>query len=948
MDTLTSNLAIDPIDRRFQQPPRSLVEPGAFWLLEGGEADIFAAVEGLEEGVAPPGPYLFVGRLEEGSLVVGHESDIECLVIRPAAGAVLRRLPHLGALGGSEAVLEAMQGWAGVLAQGLGARLWRPSNIDRVARPGRMLQLADRQSATTRGDGAWLRLPAQGAMLLGLEPVSGLLPLPPQAWLVAGSAFEAPVFTSVAPDALEEAAAGVSAFTQACVAMLPGLRSLAEIDESGRLEQRARQDREAESRTAGIAAKLLHAPAPPEADPGQDAAAEPLFLAMVAVAKAAGLRPRITRPTRLREQDIDTPPTMEEIARASGLRLRQVSLPGDWWKRDLGPLLGREIGGDAVALLRDGSRYVVQKPGVAPRPVTEAVAATLLPQAWTLMEPLPDQPLGWPQLQSFVHPHAPDKALAIGAAIIGAFLGLGMPIAMSFATGSLIPGGNRLGLVELGIALACVGLANFVVQMAGDIAKHRMTATMEAPLHAALWDRLLRLPIPVLRRHNPSELASRLGVALAVPLGRKNYRLAAIGSAATFVTAMAMLFAYIPIAAVVALPLILAQLGLSILAGVLKTRAHAASLAQTGAADALAIEAVSGITKLRLAGVEQRLLASWAERFMVLRGSKMAEEHVETWHSVGSAFLTFLALGLLFLVFAAGDAGTKPAVIGFLMAFMIANGAATGFGAAFMGWHPLNAMRDYAAPLMQSLPEATAGRIDPGRLSGRIELSNVAFAYEGAEQPVFRGLNLEIEPGEFVAVIGRSGCGKSTLVRLLLGLERPHFGSVAYDGQDLASLDLGLLRRRVGTVLQGATLPPGALIDTLRGFSEASEARIWQALEGAAIAEDVRAMPLGLRTPIADASQVLSGGQVQRLLLARALVNKPDVLILDEATSALDPTTQAVTTRTVATMTCTRIVIAHRLETIRGADRIVVVEEGRIAHAGTFAELVEAGVIEGA
>jgi ABC-type bacteriocin/lantibiotic exporter with double-glycine peptidase domain len=948
MDTLTSTLAIDPIDRRFQQPARSLAEPGAFWLLEGGEADIFAAVEGLEEGVAPPGPYLFVGRLEAGSLVVGHNPDIECLVIRPGAGAVLRRLPQLGALGGSEAVLEAMQGWAGMLAHGLGARLWRPSNIDQVARPGRMLALAERQSATTRGTGAWLRLPAKGAMLLGMEPVSGLMPLPPQGWIVAGQPFEAPVFANVAPEALEEAAAGLAAFTDACVAMLPGLRSLAEIDESGRLEQRARQDREAEGRTAGIAAALLHAPPPAEADPAEDQGAEPLFLAMVAVAKAAKLRPRITRPTRLREQDIDTPPTMEEIARASGLRLRQVALPAGWWGRDLGPLLGREAGGEAVALLRQGGRYVVQKPGAAARPVTEAVAEGLAPQAWTLMEPLPDQPISWPQLQHFAHGLGSDKALAIGAAIIGAFLGLGMPVAMSFATGSLIPGGNRFGLVELGIALACVGFANFVVQMAGDIAKHRMTATMEAPLHAALWDRLLRLPVPLLRKQTPSELASRLGVALAVPLGRKDYTLALIGGAATFVTAMAALFAYIPMAAVVALPLILLQLGLSIGAGILKTRAHAASLAQTGAADALAIEAVSGITKLRLAGVENRLLARWAERFMALRGSRMAEEHVETWHAALSACLTFLALGLLFLVFAAGDAGTKPAVIGFLMAFMIANGAATGVGGAFMGFHPLNAMRDYAAPLMQSLPEATAGRIDPGRLSGRITLSNLAFVYEGAEQPVFAGLNLAVEPGEFIAIIGRSGCGKSTLVRLLLGLERPHFGSVAYDGQDLASLDLGLLRRRVGTVLQGATLPPGALIDTLRGFSEASEARIWQALEGAAIAADVRAMPLGLRTPIADASQVLSGGQVQRLLLARALVNRPDVLILDEATSALDPQTQAVTTRTLAAMTCTRIVIAHRLETIRGADRIIVIENGRVAHAGTFDQLAEAGIIGGA
>ena len=237
------------------------------------------------------------------------------------------------------------------------------------------------------------------------------------------------------------------------------------------------------------------------------------------------------------------------------------------------------------------------------------------------------------------------------------------------------------------------------------------------------------------------------------------------------------------------------------------------------------------------------------------------------------------------------------------------------------------------------------GRIDPGRLSGKIELSNVAFFYEGADQPVFSGLNIEVEAGEFIAIVGRSGCGKSTLVRLLLGMERPAFGSISYDGQDLASLDLGLLRRRIATVLQGAQLPPGALIDTLRGFSGAKEPEIWKALEAAAISSDVRAMPLGLRTPIADAQQVLSGGQVQRLLFARALLNRPDILILDEATSALDPATQAVTTRTLNALTCTRIVIAHRLETIRGADRILVIEAGRVAHAGTHAELVAAGVL---
>ena len=937
----------------FQQPPRSLGEPGAFWLLEAGEADIFAAQGGLDDlgpGQAPPGPHLFIGRIGPGTLVVGHGPDLECLVLRPAAGARLRRLPDLEALGGHYAQVEAMQRWASALSGGMGARLWRPSNITKVARPGTLLQLTERQSATARGACVWLELPPGCGMLLGLEPVGGLLPLPSEAWLVADRDVDAVVLSAPPPSQMEMAVEGITAFTDACVAMLPGLRSLAEIDESGRLTQRAQQDAEAAQRTTELAADLLHAhPPQPAAKTVEAGPAEPLFQAMVAVAKAAGMRPRVQRPTRLREQDIDTPPTMDEIARASGLRLRPVALPTEWWQRNLGPLLAHLDNGEPVALLpRKSGGYLLKGFGTAAQVVTAAQAEKLAPRAWTMIEPLSDQQLTVKTLGQFVKPNFGDRGLALGAALLGAFLGLGMPFAMSFATGSLIPGGNRLGLVELGIALASVGMANFVVQMAGDIAKHRLTATAEAPLHAGLWDRLLRLPSPVLRKFTPSEISARLNVALSLPLGGQSFRLSAIGYGAAAATALAMLFLYHPIAALVALCILAVQLGISVAGGVLKANVKQTGQQLSGMADSLAIEAVGGITKLRLAGVEHRLLGAWAERFVGMRRTKLVEEHIDTWVACAAAFMSFFGVGLLFLLFMSGaGVPSTAAVVGFLMAFMIANGAVNGLGQAFIGYYPLYAMRSYADPLLQAQPEPTAGRIDPGRLTGRIAMTNVAFGYEGADTPLFSGLNLAIEPGEFVAIVGRSGCGKSTLVRLLLGLERARFGSVTFDRQDLVSLDLGLLRRRIGTVLQGAQLPPGALLDVLRGFSEATEAQIWEALAAAAIADDVRAMPLGLRTPIADASHVLSGGQVQRLLLARALVNKPDVLILDEATSALDPATQAVTTRTLASLTCTRIVIAHRLETIRGADRILVIERGKVAHSGSFDDLVARGILNG-
>jgi ABC-type bacteriocin/lantibiotic exporter with double-glycine peptidase domain len=205
---------------------------------------------------------------------------------------------------------------------------------------------------------------------------------------------------------------------------------------------------------------------------------------------------------------------------------------------------------------------------------------------------------------------------------------------------------------------------------------------------------------------------------------------------------------------------------------------------------------------------------------------------------------------------------------------------------------------------------------------------------------VFSGLTLRIEAGEFVAIVGRSGAGKSTLVRLLLGLEEPVQGAIYMDGQDLRGLDLAVLRRQVATVLQAGRVPPGTIRDAVRGLTDASDEQVWQALVQAALAADVQAMPMQLETLLTDASRVLSGGQVQRLLLARALLQKPAILILDEATSALDNVTQAATMRAIRGVAATRIVIAHRLSTIRHADRIIVLDQGRIAEMGSFAQLM--------
>ena len=243
-------------------------------------------------------------------------------------------------------------------------------------------------------------------------------------------------------------------------------------------------------------------------------------------------------------------------------------------------------------------------------------------------------------------------------------------------------------------------------------------------------------------------------------------------------------------------------------------------------------------------------------------------------------------------------------------------------------------------PILTAPAEAGIGGADPGKLSGDIQASNLTFGYDGAMAPLIDGLSFAIRPGEHLAIVGGSGSGKSTILRLLLGFERPTTGSLAYDGQELASLDPSRVRAQIGVVLQSSQLFAGSILENIRGASGADLEQCLAAAERAGLGDDLRMMPMGLHTPLTEGSGTLSGGQRQRILIARALAAEPAILFLDEATSALDNTTQAVVARTMDALDATRVTIAHRLSTVRNADRICVLEKGRFVEDGDFATLM--------
>ena len=349
---------------------------------------------------------------------------------------------------------------------------------------------------------------------------------------------------------------------------------------------------------------------------------------------------------------------------------------------------------------------------------------------------------------------------------------------------------------------------------------------------------------------------------------------------------------------------------------------------------------IYGVQKIKLAGAEKRAFAQWARSY-----AKSAELHYNPpfFLKVSGAVNSAVSLtGAIILYYLAAANGVSPSsYIAFFASYGMLTGAFMSLAGVVKALAQINPFLDMMKPILEAEPEVAEDKEILTALSGSIELSGVQFRYDKTGPFVIDNMNLTIRSGEYVAIVGKSGCGKSTLVRLLLGFETPEKGAIYYDGKDVASVDLRSLRRRIGTVTQDGSLFAEDIYSNITisaPYLTMDDA--WEAAEIAGIADDIRAMPMGMQTMISEGSGGISGGQKQRLMIARAVAPKPRILILDEATSALDNRTQKQVSEALDALKCTRIVIAHRLSTIKNCNRILYLEDGRIVEDGTYDELI--------
>jgi ATP-binding cassette subfamily C protein len=354
------------------------------------------------------------------------------------------------------------------------------------------------------------------------------------------------------------------------------------------------------------------------------------------------------------------------------------------------------------------------------------------------------------------------------------------------------------------------------------------------------------------------------------------------------------------------------------------------------------LQLISGVGKLRVAAATTRALAVWSRQFATQKQYFIASQRAA--NALGIFESAFSTVATLIIFAAASFTDSKLLLdIGGFLAFFTAfgqsmgwiGGWAAGVSEALIAVPQLRRLR----PLITGVTEVSEDRKSPGELLGAIELSRLTFRYVPSGPPVLDNISLRIAPGEYVAIVGPSGSGKSSLFRLLLGFEKPEAGVVFLDGKAIDTLDISAVRRQFGVVLQSARLANGSIYENICGGVQLPLEQAWEAARLAGLDADIQSMPMGMQTVVSEGVNTLSGGQRQRIMIARAVARRPRILLFDEATSALDNQTQAVISASLGNLNVTRVVIAHRLSTVRQADRIIVIVDGKIVQSGTYAEL---------
>lgn len=941
------------IEQSSAKCPLFVQDPATAWVVQSGKVDLFLVPA---QGGQPVGSRFHILRIEQGQAIFGVApfSDEIALVATTLPGTTVLRISQREVRGriaaGDESYLSLLENWI----CDVGAALSTTNDAGPCVsiETGETVVISDEPKVVIpkrlvawvthiRGESRFL---ARG----GEAGINGSVAFPVSryGWVLADPGSEIRSIHPCSLPLVDPEWRGLQDFhTLAMSCFVENRRSSLEL-----VRKRARSRDAAESRSLQNTILRLASPMSTYAEVSEsdDTCQDSVFLACERIGKRLGIRIK-PAPEMLRGLPLADPVTA--VARASGVRVRRVMLKGEWWKQDNGPLLAfRGEAKRAVAVLSTSSRTVELFDPLEQRasPINREVAASVQPFAYTFYRHFPLEKLNLFDLLRFGLKGCESECATI--LLTGAAMGL-LAVVFPYVTGvafdRLIPGAENRQLAAICGVLLSLAVGTALLGYSRGCAVLRLEGKMSAAVQAAVWDRLLALPVSFFRNYSSGDLAQRSMGIEQIRQMLTAYSLRALLSGIFSAFSLMLLFYYsVPLALVAA-----GLLAISYMATLVWTMAQVGEQRELcnlqGRISGKLLQFISGIAKFRVSGTENRAFAVWARLFSRQKQVAMRIRRTSNQLTVFNSVFSVVSLGTLFYFHGLVMSSSSPdrlktgEFLAFLAAFTQCMVAALTLNSTVVTSAKIVPVYERSKPILEAIPEVTESKAAPGMLVGDVEISQITFRYAQGLAPTLRDVSIRIPHGEFVAVVGPSGSGKSTLFRLLLGFEIPENGAIYYDGQDLNGLDVQAVRRQIGVVLQSSRPIGGTIFENIIGSAPLTVKDAWEAARMAGLEEDIRRMPMGLHTFLAAGGQGISGGQRQRLLIARAIVGRPRILLFDEATSALDNRTQETVSRSLESLQSTRIVIAHRLSTILHANRIFVLDKGAIVQSGCYQELME-------
>ena len=934
--------------------PFLLDDPSITWIVYAGWVDIFAVplndgkVDGARKhlfrvsaGQALFGMHINSAENHVGLLAVGSNNAS----LLKVASKQLQSLGHDDEFG--EHVASLIDHWVKNLSNALAVNLPPKTCIPLNTKEDAYVLSKSATASAQRGV-LWVKHTKGKSYFMGnreLPVLNGTLhwPISNRTWLQAAEPSQLDIIQTATFIQNEPDGFGLEPFHQMMLHQLALWIKQNKIGDKARLHNKIESNQEVvEDAFAGLAVQFI---APKSESHDEATMDNPLLAACRLIGDRLGIE--IQEPPTQRRGDQYDP--LAEIARASRFQIRRVALKGEWWQQDNGSLVAYQINDELkqpVALYPKANKgYELYNPqSIQPQVVDESVALTLDSFAYMFYRPFPTKALNLLDLVRFgLKNTGYDLRNMLLYGLGMSLLGLLIPMATGLIVDTVIPNGDRNQLLQIGFLLIFGAIASALLRITQNIAMLRLQGNMGTSIQAAMWDRLLSLPVSFFRDFTAGDLGERVMGIAVIERTMSGTVIQALLSGLFSVTSFLLLYYYDPRLAVAATFLVALAVGATVFAGRVQVHYQRILVDIQGKLSGIVLQTITGISKFRAAGVEGHAFAAWAKDFSAYKQAGFkARETANNLSVFNSAFPLITSMVIFGMVaFSTQTALSTGTFLAFNVTFIQFLMAVLGLSQAYVAILNIVPTYERVKPILETLPEVDEMKTDPGELTGGIEVSHVSFRYQEDGPLILKDVSLTVDPGEFVALVGSSGSGKSTLFRLLLGFEAPESGSIYYNGHDLSGLDVREVRRQLGVVLQDGKVMTGDIFTNIIGSSLLTINDAWEAARMAGLSDDIKAMPMGMHTVISEGGGTLSGGQRQRLLIARSLVNRPRIIYFDEATSALDNHTQAIVSKSLENLKATRIVIAHRLSTIMNADKIFVLENGRVIQQGSYEELIQ-------